>query len=448
MGLTLAQWITAGEPDGDVYAMDVARFGAYATRAYTIAKAKEFYARRFQIAYPNEYWPAGRPSKTSPVHAALQTASAVFGVSYGVEIPLYFAGSREQAVETPSLRRSNAFARVREECRAARSSVGLFDISSYGKYLVRGPNCLPALSRILAGRLPAPGRATLTPMLDLSGRLMGDLMTLRIADDEYLITGSGYLQSWHMRWFGRHLAQNGVEIRNVTESHGGIAVFGPRARELLSRITRADVSNAALPFMSVVSMDVALAPAWVARVSLTGELSYEIYVPTAYLPAVLDALLGAAEGLDARLIGMYALNSLRLEKGFGIWSREYSRDYTPRMAGLERFIAYDRPDFIGREAALRDRENPPRHRLVTLAVDAADADASGYEPILLEDRLVGFVTSGGYGHCAGTSLAMGYVDAGTSADQRELTVSIMSQARPCRILTRPSIDPEGIRSRQ
>lgn len=447
VGLALAQWITAGEPDGDIYAMDVARFGPYATRSYAIAKAKEFYARRFQIAYPNEFWPAGRPSKTSAVHRSLQAASAVFGVSYGLEVPLYFARPDEPAAEIPSLKRSNAFARVNEECYAARNTVGLLDISSFAKYFVSGPNCAAALSRVLAGRLPAQNRIRLTPMLANSGRLMGDLTTMRLAENQYLITGSGYLQSWHMRWFAQHLLQSGVEVRNVTDQYGGIALVGPRARDLLARVTTANVSNAILPFMSIVQADVSIAPAWVARLSVTGELGYEIYVPTLHLSAVLDALVQAAEGLDARFVGIYALNSLRLEKGFGIWSREFSRDFTPRMAGLGRFIAYDRPGFIGRDAALRDRDSEPTRRLVTLAVDAADADASGYEPILLENRLVGFVTSGGYGCCAKTSLAMGYLDAHIPDDQKNLTISIMSELRPCRVLREPIVDPAGIRAR-
>jgi len=382
------------------------------------------------------------------VHRTLQAANAVFGVSYGLEIPLYFARQGEVPVETPSLKRSNAFPRVKEECEAARSTAGLLDISSFGKYLVSGPNCVHALSRLLAGRLPAESRIRLTPMLAHSGRLMGDLTTMQIAPNQFLITGSGYLQSWHMRWFAEHLSQSGVEVRNVSDRYGGIAIFGPRARDLLSRVTPVDVSNAALPFMSVVRADVAVAPAWVARLSVTGELGYEIYVPALHLDSVLGALVQAAEGLDTRFVGMYAVNSLRLEKGYGIWSREFSRDYTPRMAGLRRFIAYDRPGFIGRDAALRDRDSAPPRRLVTLAVDATDADANGYEPILLDNRLVGFVTSGGYGHCARTSLAMGYLDANIPDDQTGLTISIMSDSRPCRVLREPAVDPAGVRPRQ
>jgi dimethylglycine dehydrogenase len=447
VGLALAQWIVNGEPDTDVFAMDVARFGSYASRNYTVAKAREFYARRFQMAYPNEYWPAGRPAKTSAVHATLANANAVFGVSYGLEVPLYFAPKGQPAEEAPSLRRSNAFPAVAEECAAARNSVGILDISSFAKYLVSGPKAQAALERVLAARLPAVGRIRLTPMLSHTGRLMGDLTTMRLAEDQFLIGGSGYLQNWHMRWFNEYLAGEGVTVRNVSEEYGGLALIGPRSRELLSRLASADVSNAALPFMGVTKMDVALAPSIVGRLSVTGELGYEIYTPTLHLASLLNAVLGAADGLDAKHIGIYAINSLRLEKSFGIWSREFSRDYTPRMAQHERFIDYDRPEFIGRDAALRDRDTPPARRLVTLAIDATDADASGYEPIYLGDRMVGFTTSGGYGHCVKQSLAMGYIDSDVADDATGLTVPVVGERRPCRILTQAAYDPTGSRMR-
>jgi len=447
VGLTLAQWITQGEPEGDVLAMDVGRFGPYTSRNYAVAKACEFYSRRFQIAYPNEYWPAGRPSKTSAVHGTLKSANAVFGVSYGLEIPLYFAPSGEPPVETPTLRRSNAFASVQAECHAARGSVGILDISSFAKYDVTGPRAAAALDYLLAGRLPTVGRIRLTPMLAPSGRLMGDLTTMRLAEDRFRIGGSGYLQTWHMRWFSEHLKQEGVRVHNVTDSYGGLALIGPRSRELLARITSADVSNAALPFMAVVPVDLAFAPAFVGRLSVTGELGYEIYVPTLHLSALLDAVWEASNELDVRHIGMYALNSLRLEKGFGIWSREFSRDYTPRMSGLDRFVAYDKPDFIGRDAALQERQSVPDKRLVTLAVESPDADAAGYEPIWLGSELVGFVTSGGYGHCAGMSLAMGYLQSSVAGYQSGLSVTILGERRNCRILKQAPIDPTGARMR-
>jgi len=284
-------------------------------------------------------------------------------------------------------------------------------------------------------------------MLAHSGRLMGDLTTMRLAEDRFLIFGSGYLQTWHMRWFGEHMAEAGVTVRNVTDEYGGIAIFGPQSRELLSRVLASAVSGETLPFMSVQERDLAFAPSLLARISVTGELGYEIYTPTLHLNALLEAVLEATEGLNARHVGLYALNSLRLEKSYGIWSREFSRDYTPRMAGLERFIDYDRTGFIGRDAALRDRDTKPAHRLVTFAIDSRDADPAGYEPILHGDKLVGFVTSGGYGHCAGKSLAMGYLNSDVPLTEEGLSVTIIGEPRPCRALTEPAIDPSGRRMR-
>jgi dimethylglycine dehydrogenase len=445
VGLALAQWMTQGEPDGDILAMDVGRFGPYASRSYVISKGCEFYSRRFQIAYPNEYWPAARPCKTSAVHGILKRANAVFGVSYGLEIPLYFAPLGAPAVETATLRRSNAFACVREECRAARAAAGILDISSFAKYDITGPRAAAALDNLLAGRLPAVGRIRLTPMLAPSGRLMGDLTTMRLGENHFRIGGSGYLQTWHMRWFREHLSHEGIEVSNVTDLYGGLALMGPRSRELLARVAHADVSDRALPFMSVTRMDLAFAPALVARISVSGELGYEIYVSTLQLAPLLDAVLQVASECGARHIGMYALNSLRLEKSFGIWSREFSRDYTPRMSGLDRFVAYEKPNFIGRHAALQERKCPPDKRLVTLAVDASDADAAGYEPVWLGSEMVGFVTSGGYGHCVDTSLAMAYLQSSVVDEQSDLSVTILGERRGCRILKQAPVDPTGAR---
>ncbi len=447
VGLALAQWIIDGEPDSDIYAMDVARFGPYATRSYAISRAREFYARRFQMAYPNETWPAGRPSKTSALYEHLKAANGVFGVSFGQEIPLYLAPSKDLAAETPSLGRSSAFGCVREECLAARGSLALLDISSFGKYLVTGVRAAAALDHLLAGKLPGVGKIRLTPMLSPKGRLTGDLTTLRVQADEFWVSGSGYLQSWHMRWFAEHLSTAEVRVDNISDHYGGIALFGPHARTVLQQLTADDVSNAAFPFMSVRRMDIAMAPAVVARLSVSGELGYEIYAPNLHMGAVYDAIEHVRAAYDARWVGMYALNSLRLEKSFGIWSREFSRDYTPRMTGLDRYLDYAKRDFIGRAAALEDRDCTPEHVLVTLDIDADRADATGYEPIYRGREYVGYVTSGGYGHCVGKSLAMGYVSPAVAATTGELSVTLLGESRPARLVPQALIDPDGARMR-
>jgi dimethylglycine dehydrogenase len=447
VGLALAQWMVNGEPDDDIFAMDVARFGSYATRPYSIARAREFYAKRFQIAYPNETWPAGRPSKTSAVHSDLLGMKAVFGVSFGQEVPLFFATDCEQNVEIPTVRRSNAFSAVRSECLTARRSAGLLDVSSFGKYRFSGPRAAQCLDYLLAGKLPMPGQIRLTPMLSPKGKLMGDLSTMCLSPNEFWISGSGYLQEWHMRWFSENCREAGVLIENISDQYGGFSVFGPEARAVLQALTNADLSNEHFKFMTVRRMPIGVAPAIVGRLSVTGELGYEIYVPRPHMTPLLDRLAELIIKVQGCWIGMYAVNSLRLEKSFGIWSREFSRDYTPRMANMARYIDFSKPDFIGRELALLDRDAVPTRRLVTLTIDASDSDATGYEPIYCDDRRVGYVTSGGFGHCANKSIAMGYLETALPVDSDTLSVMLLGHPHAAQLHHRPLIDPEGARMR-
>ena len=445
VGLALATWMIQGEPDGDVFALDVARFGPYATAAYVREKAGEFYSRRFRIAYPNEYWPAGRPLKTAALYGQLKARNGVHGVSFGLEYPLYFSRPGEPAEETPSLRRSNAFAAVAAECRDARSGVAVLDASSFSRYEFSGPGAEAALDRLLAGALPVLGRIRLTPMLAPSGRLMGDLTTARIGRDRYMVFGSGYLQSWHLRWFEQWLPKTGVRLTNLSQEWGGLAIFGPRAREALAQLTCADVSDRAFPFMTVRSLDIGMAPALVVRVSVTGELGYEIHAPQVYLSAIYDRLQsGSVPVADC---GMYALLSLRMEKGFGIWSREFSRDYTATESGLARFVDYRKSDFIGRDAALRERDTEPKRVLTLLDVAADDAEASPYEPVWAGNAQVGFVTSAAYGHTCQRSLALAYLPPAFAVGNARLEVTVIGERRPCRVLTEPPVDPKGSRMR-
>ena len=238
-----------------------------------------------------------------------------------------------------------------------------------------------------------------------------------------------------------------MTVRNLSDEWGVIALFGPRSRDVLAGIAGQDVGNAAFPFMTARLMDIGLAPALVARMSVTGELGYEIHCPQVDLPAIYDRLRAAARDLGVIDVGMYALLSLRIEKGFGIWTREFSRDYTPAESGLARFVAYDKAGFIGREAALRDRDTAPGRRLVLLDVDASDAEANFLEPVWAGDDRVGFVTSAAYGHTCGRSLAMGYVASRAAAAGTALEVTIVGERRACRVLGEAAVDPAGARMR-
>jgi dimethylglycine dehydrogenase len=284
-------------------------------------------------------------------------------------------------------------------------------------------------------------------MLNAAGRLMGDLTVSRLAEDRFWLVGSYYLQEWHLRWFRDHLPPRGVTIDNLSESWLGFSLSGPRSRELLARLAHEDVSNAALPFLSFRRMDVGLTQAVVARLSLTGELGYEITVPALQQRALWNALVREGAALGLRHIGMRAQDSLRLEKGYGVWSLEFAQSYTPAMSGLDRFIDYAKPAFIGRDAVLRERDSGPTQRLVLLAIEASDADATGYEPVWIGARRVGFVTSGAYGHHVRQSLALAYVDRAVADSPEPLEVHVLGERRPARILAEPPYDPRGLRPR-
>jgi dimethylglycine dehydrogenase len=446
VGLTLAEWMVEGEPSRDVFAMDVARFGDYCTKPYTRAKVRENYQRRFAISYPNEELPAGRPLLTTPAYGLWKAKRAVFGQGYGMEAVNYFAGDGEPTFETPSFRRSNAFDRVGEECRAVRTAVGVNEIHNFGKYEVSGPGAEAWLDTIMAGRVPRQGRLSLTPMLSPRGRLIGDFTVSRLAPERFQLTASYNAQAYHLRWFWQHLPDDGVEIRNITLERIGLQIAGPRARDLLARLTSVDVSNEAFPFMSVRAMPVGLCEALVQRVTYTGDLGYEIYVPAAHQVALLTALEEAGADLGLRPFGMRAMMSLRLEKSFGSWLREFKPDFGPAETGLDRFVSYNKPaEFIGKAAALKEKAEGPAKQICTFVVEAADADVWADEPIWKDDAVVGFVTSGGYAHYVEKSVALGFLPSDMVADGQEVEIEILGERRPARVIGQPLFDPEAKR---
>ncbi len=450
VGKTLAEWMIHGEPEADAWPMDIARYGPFASnREYIKQTTGQFYSRRFVMTYPNEQLPAGRPLKKSPAYGGMDAAGALWGCSWGLEIPLMFGPPGFK--ETPTLKRSNAFDFVAEDCRAVRDRVGLLDISGFSRYEVTGKDAQAWLNRVMAGRLPGPGRARLSPMLAPGGRLKGDLTLFNWGDGTWWIMGSYYLRQWHMRWFQQHIypeRDGDVRVRDVSEVIVGFSLSGPKSRDVLASLTHQDVSNEALPFLGCTTLDVGLIRARVGRLSVAGELGYEINCHASEHAALREALLevGARHGI--REYGYYALNSLRLEKSFGIWSREFTQAYTPGMTGMDRWIDFGKNGFIGRDAVLRERESglAPR-RLVTLEIDAVDADASGYEPVWKSGKRVGFVTSGGYGHTVGKSLAMVLLDPDVAKPGMELTAHVVGVERGARVIAPSPHDPRGTRMR-
>ena len=445
VGKTLAEWIIHGEPENDAWSMDIARYGSFASnREYVRQTTGQFYSRRFVMTYPNEQLPAGRPLRKSPAYEGMNGSGAVWGCSWGLEVPLVFAPPG--FTETPTLRRSNAFSIVAEECRAVRNQVGLLDISGFSRFNVTGTDATAWLDRVMAGRLPSPGRVALAPMLGTDGRLKGDLTVFNWGDGTWWIMGSYYLREWHMRWFTDHVnpEEENVRITDISDSVVGFSLSGPNSRQVLEALTHEDVTNAGMPFMSCRTLDVGLIRTRVGRLSVCGELGYEINCHASEHIELRRILMAAGAEFGLREIGYYALNSLRLEKSFGIWSAEYTQRYTAGMTGLDRWIDHSKPDFIGKAAALKERDsNAPPQRLVTLEIDARDADASGFEPVWHGDRRIGFITSGGYGHVIGKSLAMALVEPEFSETGTEVSAHVVAEEFPARVMARSPYDPAG-----
>ncbi|MBF9049430.1 FAD-dependent oxidoreductase [Roseobacter sp. HKCCD9010] len=440
VGKSLAEWMIHGEPEADVYGMDVARYGGFAeNRRYIRETTGQFYSRRFVMTYPNEQLPAGRPLKMAPAHDAMTEAGCKWGVSWDLEVPLYFAPKGFE--ETPTLKRSNAHDIVAEECRAIREGVGLLDITGFSRYEVTGPNAEAWLDRIMASKLPAPGRARLAPMLSETGKLKGDLTVFNWGDGSWWIMGSYYLRAWHMRWFNDHLTE-GVQVRDLGEEICGFGLAGPKSRAVIERVAETDLSG--LPFMGCMEADIGLIRARVARMSVTGEFGFEINCRIGDHVALRRMLLEAGAGEGLRECGFNAMLSTRLEKSFGIWNAEFTQGYTPGMTGMDRWIDWEKPDFIGRDAAIAERDgNGPAQVQVTLEIDADGADASGFEPIWAEGEKVGFVTSGGFGHHTGKSLAMALVNQEHAGEGAALSVHVVGVERAAKVIAPSPYDPQG-----
>jgi dimethylglycine dehydrogenase len=447
IGLVLSRWMAEGDPGQDIISMDVARFGAFATPKYTSLKVPENYSRRFRLAYPNEELPAARPVRRSPIHDRLKAAGAVMGANFGLENALWFAPEGVAPTETPTYRRSEAFPVVRAECQAVRSTVGLYETTNYGKYEVAGRGARGWLDRVFASRVPRPGRFALAPMLNPAGRIMGDLSIACLAEDRFLIIGSGFAEEFHLRWFWAAEPPADVWVRSAASTLCGVSIAGPRSRELVQRLVRDDLSPTAFKLFQVRETAVGFAPAILTRAGFTGELGYEIWTTPDYFASLYDDLWEAGRELRLVHFGGRALSSLRLEKAYGSFNKDFRPDYTPGETGLDRFVDFSKPEFTGRAAAVAERAAGPKRRFVVMEVADADAEVVGYESIMKDGAAVGYVTSGAYGHCVGKSLAAGYVPTALAREGARFEIDILGEMRAATVRLEALYDPQGLRLR-
>ena len=448
VGLALSNWMVDGDPGFDIWGMDVARYGDWATRNYTNAKVRENYSRRFRIRFPNEELPAGRPLQTTSLYDTFIAQGAVMGDSWGMETPLWFAPKGTEAKDIVSFHRSNDFEPIKAEVMAVRQGVGVTEIANFAKYEISGPGAEAFLLKVMTNTMPKTGRLMLTPMLNHNGKIIGDFTIAKAAENRFMMWGSSQAQVYHMRWFEQQMPKDGsVKIEPYGMKLVGLCIAGPKSRELLQRLTDDDVSGDTFKFMDYREMEVATVMAKVNRVTYTGDLGYEIWVAPEYQRRLYESIMAAGADLGIKNFGMRALLCMRLEKNFGTWYREFRPIYGPFEAGLERFVKLDKPDFIGKAAALQEKTQGPKKTRIFMVVDALDCDVMGDEPIWLDGKVVGWVTSGGYGHFVDQSLAQGYIPTELFKPEMKLEIEILGERRAARLQMDPPFDPEAKRMR-
>lgn len=448
-GRYLAQWIIDGHPEVELWELDSRRFGDYANLTYTVDKSLELYANEYQLSCPNEsaMRPAGRAIKTTPIYEILKKRNAVFGAFYGWERASWFAPSSDQPQEIFSYSRGNWDAAVRAECDAVQNRVGILDLSAFTKFEISGSEARALLDQISPNQVPIKkGEVALAHVLTSSGTVAWEFsMTLLESGTFYLMCPAAcelLIEDWLRQ---RATQRTNVTIKNITRDYGTLILAGPKARAVLSKLTDADLSNAAFPWFTGQEIQVVGAPVRALRMNFVGELGWELHHPLKHQQALYEALLWAGEEYGIVDFGLRAMDSMRIEKGYQIWGRELTTEYTALASNMGYFIKTEKGDFEGRSAVLAEKNKPSSHRLVLMQVDAGPADALGSEPILHDGKLVGLTTSGAYGYRVEKSLAMGFVKRELAAIDTEFTITILGENYPAKVVRGCLYDPKGER---
>jgi 4-methylaminobutanoate oxidase (formaldehyde-forming) len=459
-GKYLAEWMIEGQPTIDLWSVDVRRFGPWANnRSFLRERVTETLGLHYQMAWPNREFESGRGTRKSPLHDRLAAAGACFGSKAGWERPNWFAisnselGTRSSELAArPEVEyawgRQNWFGNHALEHRAAREGVALFDQTGFAKLIVKGRDAVAVLQRLCGNNVDVPvGKTVYTGLFNERGGFESDLTLVRIANDQfYLITGTSQAVR-DLNWITRNIRrEEHAEVVDVTAAFGVIGVMGPKSRDLLCRVTDAELTNAAFPFGTARSISIGWSTVRAIRITYVGELGWELHVPIEQMTSVYETLISAGSDLGAANAGHYAINSLRLEKGYRAWGAELSPDDTPLEAGLGFVIDWNKP-FIGRESLLKQKQSGVRRMLVTFVVQDPAPVLWGSEPILRNDKPVGYTTSGSYGHTLGGAVGTGYVknEAGVNADfvkSGRYEINISGRLYPVTTHLRPPYDPD------
>lgn len=446
-GKLLAEWIVGGEPPMDVLGLDSRRFGAYAeTREYRISKAVECFGNQFAVHYPFEEREAARPQKTSPVHQNMAEAGAVFGFAYGWERPNWFASSPGQE-STLSFSRASWFDAVGEECQAVTEHAGIADMSVFSKFEVTGAGVMDFMESLGANTPPGKdGRIGLIHALTPSGGVHSEFTVTRLAEDHYYLTSAAAARRQDFAYLQSHAdAHPNAAINDITDTWGILGVMGPYSRNILQPLTDTNLGNHAFPWLTAQTINVAGVSALALRVSYAGELGWELHAEPDDLPRIYKSIIEAGAHHGLKHFGAFALNSMRLEKGYRAWGMDLSTERTPLEAGLDYLVKTDGRDFIGRDALVKGREQSFKMEL--LEIESAHVDPFALHPVFSEGKVCGLITSGAYGHRTGKTLALAYMQPQNMTDGAPLTVNIVGESCPAQILAEAPYDPRNERLR-
>lgn len=442
VGHYIAGWLMNGEPEIDLWPIDSRRYGSYANWGYNTEKIADTYPRLYATYYPNEWREAARPNRVSPIYDYQKQANAAFGEYFGWECPNWFAPDGVSTEETPSWHRSNAFEHVKAECKNVMNNVGFLDLTRFAKTRISGSGAKAWLEKMTCQNVPTKnGKIALSPMLDHNGNFKSDMTVTRINENNYFCVTASMGKRHDQHWLMQNLPDdNSVKMVDETYSKGCFVIAGPNARKVLEKMTTSDVSNDAFSFSTSQEMYLGRIKCQVNRMNYVGELGYEIFHPIESQIPLYQLLDSVGKAFDMKMFGMYAMDSLRLEKGYLAWKSEMNVHHTPFETNIAWTVKMKK-DFIGKAALVKQQEQGVKKKLICLTVDADAADALGYNGIYYNGKLVGMTSSGGYGHRTEKSIAFGYVDTELAIVGNKFEIDILDVKRPAVAVEMSIYDP-------
>jgi dimethylglycine dehydrogenase len=446
-GKYLAQWMMHGESEINMASIDPRRFGSYADKTYNAAKGHEAYANMYVLQLPGEERPGGRPARTTPMYEKLKAKGCVHTEAFGWERPKWF--SLDGREEEPGFRHNNVFEVVAEECNAVRERVGVLELSSFSKYEVTGPDAHKFLDRVCANKMAGKdGRVILAHLLTENGKIENEFTITRLAENHFYLLAAAVseLRDFDLLSF-RVLETEDVTVTNITDDWGVLVLAGPRSRDVLSKITSADLTNEGFRWLTAQTIDVAGIDLRALRVNYVGELGWELHMPMQHLEPLYDAIWAAGEEYGIADFGVYAVNSLRMEKAYRAYGSELTTEITMIDADMERFVKLDKEHFVGKEATLKRKAEGSDFQLVYAQVAPGDSDIRGGEPVYDGDNVIGLTTSGAYGHTVGKHLIFAYVKPPKNAPGSTFEIEVLGDRFKAEVLADPIFDPKNERIR-